>query len=67
MPTHRFTPGQAVRLINIAALSPKAATTYTIQAPLPLLGNMPQYRLINEELNQGRVALERDLEEILSA
>ncbi len=65
MPAHRFTVGQIVRVTNTAALSPKAATIYTIQAPLPPLGTMPQYRLINEELNQARVALERDLEQVL--
>lgn len=65
MSTHRFTIGQAVRLTNLAALSPKAASTYTIQAPLPPRDNSPQYRLYNEELDQARVALERDLEAIL--
>lgn len=67
MSIHRFTVGQAVRLTNLTALSPKAASTYTVQAPLPPRDNSPQYRLYNEEFNQGRVALERDLEPILLA
>ncbi|MDH4438985.1 MAG: hypothetical protein QE284_01205 [Rhizobium sp.] len=65
MSIHRFTVGQAVRLTNLTALSPKAASTYTVQAPLPARDNSPQYRLYNEEFNQGRVALERDLEAVL--
>jgi hypothetical protein len=67
MSIHRFTVGQAVRLTNLTALSPKAASTYTVQAPLPPRDNSPQYRLYNEEFNQGRVALERDLEPVLLA
>ena len=67
MPIHRFTVGQAVRLTNLTALSPKAASTYTVQAPMPVRDNSPQYRLYNEEFNQGRVAMERDLELVLNA
>ena len=62
MSIHRFTVGQAVRLTNLKALSPKAASTYTIQASLPPRDNSPQYRLYNEEFNQERVAMESDLE-----
>lgn len=64
MSIHRYTIGQSVRLTNLTALSPKAASTYTVQAPLPPRDNSPQYRLYNEEFNQGRVALERDLEPV---
>lgn len=65
MPIHRFTVGQAVRLTNLATLTPKAASTYTVEAALPPYDNSPQYRLYNAELNQGRVAMERDLEPYL--
>jgi hypothetical protein len=66
MPAHRFTIGQIVRLVNTKGLSPVVATTYTVEAPLPSYLNSPQYRLWNAEFHQGRVALERDLEPILS-
>lgn len=64
MSTHRFAIGQMVRLINLTGLSPKAAVTYTVEAPLPTYANSPQYRLWNEELHQRRVAMERDLEQV---
>ncbi|NGO65950.1 hypothetical protein G6N76_19965 [Rhizobium daejeonense] len=67
MPSHRFTIGQMVRLVSTKGLSPAAAFTYTIEAPMPAYQNSPQYRLWNAELRQGRVALERDLEAIGSA
>lgn len=62
MPSHRFTIGQMVRLVSTTGLSPAAAVTYTVEAPMPAYQNSPQYRLSNAELRQGRVALERDLE-----
>jgi hypothetical protein len=65
MPSHRFTVGQMVRLLNAKGLSPAAAVTYTVSAPMPAYQNCPQYRLWNAELHQGRVALERDLEVVL--
>ncbi|UJW75980.1 hypothetical protein [Rhizobium sp. SL42] len=67
MPSHRFIVGQMVRLVTTKGLSPAAAVTYTIEAPMPAYHNSPQYRLWNAELQQGRVALERDLEAIGSA
>lgn len=66
MPSHRFTIGQMVRLVSTKGLSPIAAT-YTIQAPMPAYQDSPQYRLWNAELQQGRVALERELEAVGSA
>lgn len=65
MPSHRFTIGQMVRLIATKDLSPAAAVTYSIAAPMPAYRNSPQYRLWNDELQQGRVASERDLEAVL--
>lgn len=62
MPTHRYAIGQTVRLLTTRGLFPAAAATYTVAAPLPAFHNNPQYRLWNEELNQNRVAMERDLE-----
>ncbi|EKF57872.1 MAG: hypothetical protein ACK4ZJ_05655 [Allorhizobium sp.] len=67
MSSHRFTVGQMVRLVTTKGLSPAAAVTYTIEAPMPAYRNSPQYRLWNPELRQGRVALERDLEPVGSA
>lgn len=64
MTIRRFSVGQTVRLTNHATLSPAAALVYTIQAPLPMLGNIPQYRLQNEHSLQQRVASERDLEPV---
>ncbi|MGL4197281.1 MAG: hypothetical protein ACRCSX_05900 [Allorhizobium sp.] len=66
MPTHRFTVGQMVRLVTTKGLSPAAAVTYTVEAPMPSYQNSPQYRLWNAEHHQGRVALERDLEAVLN-
>ncbi|MDZ7875146.1 MAG: hypothetical protein U5N27_19875 [Rhizobium sp.] len=66
MPSHRFTIGQMVRLVTTKGLSPAAAVTYTIEAPMPAYQNSPQYRLWNPE-SPGRVALERDLEPVGSA
>ena len=65
MPTHRFSIGQLVRLANRAAPSPTVAQTYTIEAPLPYQGDEAQYRLRDEQSNQQRVALERDLERVI--
>jgi hypothetical protein len=65
MPSHRFNVGQMVRLLNAKGLSPAAAVTYTVSAPMPANQNCPQYRLWNAELHQGCVALERDLEVVL--
>lgn len=62
MPSHRFTIGQMVRLVSTTGLSPAAAVTYTVEAPMPAYQNSPQHRLWNAELRQSRVALERDLE-----
>lgn len=62
MPSHRFTIGQMVRLVATKGLSPAAAATYTVAAPMPAYQNSPQYRLWNAELRQERVALERELE-----
>jgi hypothetical protein len=67
MPSHHFTIGQRVRVVTTKGLSPAAAVTYTIEAPMPSYQNSPQYRLWNPELQQGRVALGRDLEAIGSA
>lgn len=64
MPSHRFTIGQMVRLVMTKGLSPAAAVTYTVAAPMPAYQNSPQYRLWNVALHQGRVALERDLEAV---
>jgi chitodextrinase len=64
MPSHRFTIGQMVRLVTTKGLSPAAAVTYTVEAPMPAYQNSPQYRLWNAELQQGRVALERELEAV---
>lgn len=66
MPTHRFTVGQTVRLVTTRGLSPAAAATYTVAAPMPAYHNSPQYRLWNADLRQARVALERDLEAVVS-
>ncbi|MFL0692859.1 MAG: hypothetical protein ACJLUP_12385 [Agrobacterium tumefaciens] len=64
MSSHRFPVGQMVRLVTTKGLSPAAAVTYTVAAPMPAYHNSPQYRLWNAELHQGRVALERDLEAV---
>ncbi|MBP1852779.1 hypothetical protein J2Z17_004238 [Rhizobium halophytocola] len=64
MASHRFTIGQMVRLVSTQGLSPAAAVTYTIAAPMPVYQDSPQYKLWNAELHQGRVALERDLEAV---
>lgn len=64
MPSHRFTIGQMVRLVTTKGLSPAAAVTYTVEAPMPAYRNSPQYRLWNAELQQGRVARERELEAV---
>ncbi|MCD2172786.1 hypothetical protein [Rhizobium sp. C4] len=64
MPSHRFTVGQVVRLVTTRGLSPAAARTYTVAAPMPAYHNSPQYRLWNAELHQERVAQERDLEAV---
>ncbi|KQW30439.1 hypothetical protein ASE36_21730 [Rhizobium sp. Root274] len=67
MPSHRFSVGQMVRLVTTKGLSPAAAVSYTIEAAMQPYRNSPQYRLWNPELQQGRVALERDLEPVGSA
>lgn len=64
MSSHRFPVGQMVRLVTTKGLSPAAAVTYTVAAPMPAYHNSPQYRLWNAEFHQGRVALERDLEAV---
>lgn len=64
MSSHRFPVGQMVRLVTTKGLSPAAAVTYTVSAPMPAYHNSPQYRLWNAELHQGGVALERDLEAV---
>ncbi|MCZ8352974.1 MAG: hypothetical protein O9352_24125 [Rhizobium sp.] len=51
-------------LVTTKGLSPAAAVTYTVEAPMPAYQNSPQYRLWNAELQQGRVALERELEAV---
>lgn len=64
MPTHRYVIGQTVRLLTTRGLFPAAAATYTVAARLPAFHNNPQYRLWNAELNQNRVAMERDLKPV---
>ncbi len=41
MPSHRFTIGQMVRLVTTKGLSPAAALTYTVAAPMPAYQNSP--------------------------
>lgn len=64
MANHLFAVGQAVRLINRAGLSPKAAETYLVTDMLPARDNSPQYRIRNDEMSQERVAAEKNLEKI---
>lgn len=64
MSIRRYSVGQKVRLVSRTVLSPAAASVYTIQAPLPELGNIPQYRLQDEQSHQERVSSERDLEPV---
>jgi hypothetical protein len=52
------------RLEDRAHISPRAAETYHITAKLPLRDNSPQYRIRNDELGQGRVSNEHNLEPI---
>lgn len=66
MPSHRFTVGQVVRLVTTKGLPLSAGIKYTVAAPMPIYMDCPQYRLWNAELHQGRVAMERDLEAVVS-
>lgn len=62
MSNHRFATGQMVRLINMTGRSPAAANIYRVVTALPARATGPQYRLRNEEFDQERIVMERDLE-----
>ncbi len=57
--THLFTVGQTVRL-NGGFL--RSGTIYQITARLPPIGDLPQYRIRNDEEKFERVARQSELE-----
>jgi hypothetical protein len=61
-PTHLYAVGQAVRLKGGFMLRSQAASIYHIIGTLPSLGELPQYRIRNDDERHERVATQDDLE-----
>jgi hypothetical protein len=66
MPAHRFAIGQSVHLRTRLGFSPHAAGSYRIIGLLPASENSPQYRIRSDAESHDRLAMEDDLDEIVS-
>ena len=64
-PSHLFEVGQAVRLKSGFMISTaKAANTYRVTATLPPRGDLPQYRIRNDDELHERVVTQDNLEPV---
>jgi hypothetical protein len=64
-PTHLFAVGQAVRLkAGFMISTAKAANTYRVTATLPPRGDLPQYRIRNDDELHERVVTQDNLEPV---
>jgi hypothetical protein len=64
-PSHLFAVGQAVRLKSgFMIATAKAANTYRVTATLPPRGDLPQYRIRNDDELHERVVTQDNLEPV---
>jgi hypothetical protein len=61
-PTHLYAVGQAVRLKGGFMQRSQGASIYHITGTLPSRGELPQYRIRNDEERHERVATQDNLE-----
>ena len=63
-PIHLYAVGQAVRLKGVFMQRPPAASIYHITGTLPSRGELPQYRIRNDDERHERVATQDNLEPV---
>lgn len=59
---HLFAVGQSVRLVSGLAPWTRATGLYRIERTLPPMGDVPQYRIRNEDERHDRLASQDELE-----
>jgi antitoxin component YwqK of YwqJK toxin-antitoxin module len=64
MATHRYAPGQSVRLSPPRTDAGSARGVYTIVTKLPEEGNVPQYRIRAKADGRERVVRENELNRV---
>ncbi len=63
-PTHRFAVGEIVRLKGGFRSSALPADIYQITATLPAMGDIPQYRIRNDDERHERMTTQDSLEPV---